>query len=83
MKRLLERLHHVEDYVLVIVLPDSGEIQVRRKPALAANEHFPQTGAALESQSVEDVSFGQQLKQERQNYSFSAIMMSRRPDSVE
>jgi hypothetical protein len=60
-KRLLERRHHFENHVLVIVFLDAREIQIGRKSSLAADEHFPQTGAALERQPVQDAALREQL----------------------
>ena len=51
----------------MIVLFDPGEIQIGRKPSLAADEHFPQAGAALEGQPVQNAALGQKLQQERQH----------------
>lgn len=67
-ERLLKRLHHVENDFLVIVLLDARKIQIGRKPALAADEHFTQAGAALEGQPVQNAAFGQKLKQECQHH---------------
>jgi hypothetical protein len=66
-KGLLEGLHHFEDDVLVIVLLDPGEIQIGRKPSLAADEHFSQAGPALEGKSVQYAALGQKLKQKGQH----------------
>ena len=57
-KGLFVRLHHIEDDFLVIVVLDSRKVQVGRKPSLAADEYFPQAGAALEGQPVQNVALG-------------------------
>jgi len=38
---LLECRHHVKDHVLMVVFLDACEIQIRRKPALRTDKHFP------------------------------------------
>jgi len=63
---LIECLHHIEDHVLVIVLLGSGEVQISRKPALRADEHFPQARAALEGEPVQNAALREKLKQKRQ-----------------
>lgn len=62
-KRLLERLHHVEDDFFVIVLLNSCEIQNGRKSSLASasDEHFSKTSATVQSQPVESAALGQKL----------------------
>ena len=67
MKRLLERRHHFENHVLVVVFLGAREIQIGRKSSLAADKHFPQTGAALEGQPVQNAALGEQLQQEREH----------------
>src|SRR5208283_1580600 len=60
-KRLLERLHHVEDDFFVIVLLNSCEVQIGRKSSLASDKHFSKTGATFESQPGENAALGQKL----------------------
>lgn len=67
-RRLSEGLHHGEDNVLVIVLLDAGEVQIGGEPSLVSQKYFPKTGAALESQPVQDAALGQKLKQECQHH---------------
>ena len=51
----------------MIVLFSSREVQIRRKSSLAADEHLPLAGAALECEPVQDAALGQHLQQERQH----------------
>ena len=45
-----------------------GEIEIGRKSSLTADEHFPQAGAALECQPVQNAALREKLKQERQHH---------------
>ena len=44
----------LEDDVFVIVFLETGEIEIRRKPALAADEHLAQARAAFEGEPAEN-----------------------------
>jgi hypothetical protein len=44
------------------------EVEVGRKPALGADEHFPQASPALEGQPIQNAAFGQKLKQKGQHH---------------
>ena len=62
-KRLLERLHHGEDHVFVVVFFDPREIQIGREAPPAADEHLAKAGAALEGELVQDAALRHQLEQ--------------------
>jgi hypothetical protein len=64
---LLECRHHVEDHVLMVVFLDACEIQIRRKPALRADKHFPQARPALEGEPIQDAALREKLKKEGQH----------------
>jgi len=63
-KRLLERLHHGEDHVFVVVFFDPREIQIGREAPPAADEHLAKAGSALEGELVQDAALRHQLEQE-------------------
>ena len=67
----------------MIVLLNAGEIEIGGESSLGSEEHFPKACASFERQSVQNSALRQQLQQEGQITSFSAIMMSRSPDSFE
>jgi hypothetical protein len=62
MEGLLECAHHLEDDVFVVVLLEPGEIEIRREPALTADEHLAQARAAFEGEPAENGALGQELQ---------------------
>jgi hypothetical protein len=65
---LLERRHDVEDDFLVIVILDTGKVEIGGESSLGPEKHFPKARTALEGQSIQNAAFRQQLQKEGQNH---------------
>jgi len=52
----------------VIVILDTGKVEIGRESSLGPKKHFPKARTALEGQSVQNAAFRQQLQEEGQNH---------------
>jgi hypothetical protein len=65
----------------VIVFLNSGKVQIRRKLALTAEMHLPQARAPLKAKRLKMPRSDKSYNRNVNMTSFSAIMMSRSPES--